>query len=611
MIYKFRRICLLVLLSLSFLYSQDKVVAEIGRHKIYESEFRERFDFSAHPKLLQNDDSLLIKHKFLEQLIAEKLLSLEAQNNGYDSLKAFTDLMIPLQNIFVRDALYKTEVTDKAVRSKDDIISGINRIQKKLKIKFMYSKDANELQNLYLDLKKGDSFDSLLSLRAEAEDQNVPKEVTFGTMDKKIEDLIYNLQIGEFTPPVASNDGYYILKLVGVGKNYDLKSNESTLDDVKRIVETRANHKRYLDYYHKFFSKYKITADKEIFGHLIKYFVPAFKTKYANQTLKSDKEKPNLSGSEVSSAINSLNKKLIRKTFINVKQKPVRAEYFLNQLGQEGFYVNDLSEFSIRSSLSSYIRKFIEDQLLTNEAIKRGLENLPEVKKYLDMWKDSYLAKMRMVNMFDSLKVTNEEAYNFYKQSNGKNLPLQQVNIAEVLTDSLSVAEVVLNKLTKGEDIKSLAVQYTIRDSLKSKGGVFGFFPITKYGDIGKNAAHMKIGDICGPIKVNDGYSIFQLIDRKEDTTNYSMSYDEIKDQIVMQLTLDKFEKYVNEYNAKLANKYGVKIHDDVLASIDDIFMNLVVVRKMGFGGEVYAVPYTEQFDGWYDIWKNNNNINP
>ncbi len=140
---------------------------------------------------------------------------------------------------------------------------------------------------------------------------------------------------------------------------------------------------------------------------------------------------------------------------------------------------------------------------------------------------------------------------------------------------------------------------------------MFGFFPVTKFGEIGKNAAQMEVGEIRGPIKTDDGYSIIQLLETKDDTTNYSMSYDEVKDQIMMALTLTKYEKYINEYNAKLADKYNVKIYDETLKNIDNIFMNLVVVRRMGFGGEIYAVPPTEQFNGWYGVWKKNKNLNP
>jgi foldase protein PrsA len=191
------------------------------------------------------------------------------------------------------------------------------------------------------------------------------------------------------------------------------------------------------------------------------------------------------------------------------------------------------------------------------------------------------------------------------------NIHLPLINIAEVLTDSLVVIETVMNELAAGKNIKELAKKYTKRDSLKEKGGEFGFFPITKYGELGKIASQMSIGQIYGPVKLDEGYSVFQLIDKKEDTAGYKMDYKDVKDQIILMLTMEKFEKYVNEYNASLAQTYGVKIHEDVLKNIENSYINLVVVRYMGFGGEIYAVPVTEQYSGWYEVWKERQKLNP
>lgn len=586
---------------------QERVVAKVGSYKIYESEFKERFDFSVHTKLLQEKDQLAAKEGFLHQLIAEKLLSLDAREKGYNNSKIFSNIITPLKNTFVREALYKQEIKNKTFYKQGEIEKGIEKIKKSLKVKFLFSHKRNDLEKIYYLLKTGASFDSLLALRPEAKVN--PKEITFGTMDKVVEDSVYKLKPGEFTNVMDAGDGFYILKLVRINQNLDLKNQELTYDDVKRIVEIRAEKNRYLDYYHSFFRDHKVTADKGIFEELIRYFVPKFREKYFAKNSKLNADKYYLREGEVSFVLPLLDPSSMNKVFININEKPVQADYFLNQLSQDGLFVSDLNEISIRASLSSYIRKFIEDQLLASEGYKEGLEDSPEVKKYMRMWEDCYLSKMLMTTMFDLVKVSEKEAYSVYKQNDWKESPLELVNVAEVLTDSLDVVEKVLNELSYGVDIKDLARRYTKRDSLKDKGGEFGFFPITEHGEIGRIASQMEIGDVYGPVKLDEGYSVFQLIDKKEDVTVYTKSYDEVKDQLIAKITLARFEKYVNKYNARLANKYGVEIYEDVLKNIDDIFMNLVVVRYMGFGGEIFAVPYTEQYSGWYDIWLNNKNI--
>ncbi len=607
-------LCILIIfVNASLSAQQDRVVATVGPVKIYESEFRDRFDFSAHPNLLQKSDQLTAKNEFLHQLIAEKLLSLDAKEKGYDTTDSFRKIMTPLRNMFLRDALYSKEIKDKSSYSPAEIKEGEARIKKMLTVGFIFSDNINEIGYIYRKLKEGAKFDSLLSLRKE--DRDNPRKVTFGDMEKPVEDSLFSLKEGQFTAPVRAGDGYYILKLLSEDNNTDLKDRESVSDEVKKIVQTRAEYNRYLEYYHSYLGSYRITADKEIFESLIKIFVSAFFEKYGKQdqglltTAEDMNGKYYLKGDEVYSALDKMDNILRKKTFIKIKEDPVKPDFFIYQLSQDGFAVKDIGELNIRSSLSAYLRKFIEDQLFAREGYNEGLENNPEVKNDIGMWEDAYLSKMIKINMFDSIKVSEEQAFSVYKQNDWKEAMPPLINIAEVLTDSLSVAEIVLNELSQGVSIKVLAEKYTKRDSLRDKGGEFGYFDITQHGELGRIASQLNVGDVYGPLKLDDGYSIFQVLDKKEDSTSYTKSFDEVKDQLIAKITLSKFEKYINNYDARLAAKYGVKIHDDVLNAVKNIYLNLVVARRMGFGGEIYAVPYTEEYSGWYDVWMKNKNI--
>jgi parvulin-like peptidyl-prolyl isomerase len=607
--------------SLSFGQPDEKVVAAVGSYKIYESEFKERFDFSVHPEIMKNSDEQSIKKEFLQQLIAEKLLSLRAKELGYDTTEIIRDMVTPLDNMYTRDALYKKEIKDKVTCTTEELEEGLSRIKKKLFVKFLYSTDQPEIKKLFSSLKAGASFDSLLSLRRESADQQVPREITFGTMEKEIEDSIYALNPGEFTSPLQSKDGYYIIRLVSDEYNSSTRSSDMVYEDVKRIVEKRSEYKNYLEYYRNFFSSRKIAADKDIFENLADNFTLLFSKKYSSSGKLYDTTKIYLRGTEVTAVLPGLNPGITEKPFIKIGDDPIFVKTFINHLSQEGLFVRDPGGISIRASLSAYIRKFIEDALLTREGINKGLDKSADVKKYTGMWKDAYLSQMLMLNLFDSVKVSDEEAFNFFRENEGENFPFEWVNIAEVLTDSLNIVETVLNELASGRDIKELARAYTKRDSLKDKGGEFGFFPVTRYGETGRIASGLEVGQVYGPLKLDEGYSVFKVLGKKtaplseindsNSDKGLDVVFSELKDQVVMQLSLNKFKNYVNEYNAGLAQKYGVKIDEEVLNNIKNTFLDLVVVRYMGFGGEIFAVPYTEQFSGWYEIWQQKTNLTP
>lgn len=604
MIYLNKILFLLSLLSACVIAQQDRVLAKIGDYKLYESEFNDRFDFSVHPNLLNKADTMEIKREFLNQLIAEKLLSLDAKEKGLQYSDDYKNMITPLQNMYVRDALYKSEIKNKVSYKNDDIKTGLDRIKNILKLKFIFSKSADEIEAIYKKLNKGEQFDSLLSLRIEAKDQTEPREITFGTMDKSVEDEVYKLKAGDFTKPVKSGDGYYILKLIDKLPNPNLKNAANNLEDVKRIVETRIERSIYLDYYRNFFAKNKVTADKEVFENLVKIFIPKFVEKYSIPELKETNGKIYLRGVEVNSVLVLLDDNVKNKDFIKLKTKTIKPDYFLNQLSMDGFFVSDISEKSIRASLSSYIRKFIEDEMLSMEAMKKGFDKDKNVKRDLSMWGDAYLSKLVMADLLNSIKNPDDELQKIYEMNDWSEAMPDLVNVVEILTDKLEVVETVLKKISEGYDIKQLAKEYTLRDSLRSKNGEFGLMSAAKLGEIGKASLKMNVGDIYGPIKTDEGYSIFKLIDRQPDSSYHKKNFTDVKNEIDTKLTFSKFEKNVNEYTAKLAVKYGVEINENVLNSLSNSFLNLVVVRYMGFGGEIFAVPNTEQFSGWYKLWQ-------
>ncbi|MGE5498012.1 MAG: peptidylprolyl isomerase [Syntrophothermus sp.] len=584
----------------------ERIVAGIGKSNIFESEFIERFNFSVHPYLKNKNDRKQAKLEYLRQLIAEKLLANEARLKGYDTLDIFNSIIGPLQNMYLRDALYKFEIKNKVKISEKEIEEGILRSRKTLGLKFFYSAGEDEINAVYSKLRHGASFDSLLLSRKEAKDQTAEREVTFGTMDKEAEDIIYKLKAGEYSVPVKSKDGFYILKVVSIKDNPQTKDPADMLEEIKKIVSLRSEYSEYLKYTRAFFSPNKISAGREIFEALASLFTAAINGKYISADYIADAGKITLMGREVTSAYNRLPDKLKSKVFISLPGKEVKVKYFLNQLAQEGFRTEDKSELKVRSSLSAYIRKFIQDELLTLSADKKGMKNLPGVKRYLSMWQDSYLSKMLMMDIFDSLKVSAGEALEIYKRSGGNPFTIEKVNIAEILTDSLAVVEHLLKEISEGKDFTELASRYTQRDSLKSRGGEFGFFPVTRHGELGRIASRMKIGQIYGPVKTNEGYSVIKLLERKDEKVNGPQNFEDVKDQIIMKVSAARFEEHINKYTADLARKYGVYINEKTLDDIENIYLNLVVVRYMGFGGEIFAVPYTEQFTGWYDLYIKN-----
>ena len=161
------------------------------------------------------------------------------------------------------------------------------------------------------------------------------------------------------------------------------------------------------------------------------------------------------------------------------------------------------------------------------------------------------------------------------------------------------------------KDIKELAVRFSIKNDVTVSKGESGFKPITYFKEIGSVLNQMKIGEIYGPMKVAEGYSIFKLIDVREDSSLNTESFDEIKKELVNELRHLKMKNSMNQFIAKLAKQKNITVNKELINTIPVTTHNSVVFRLLGFGGKITAVPLIAPNSEWVDEWLNSLKVIP
>jgi hypothetical protein len=126
------------------------------------------------------------------------------------------------------------------------------------------------------------------------------------------------------------------------------------------------------------------------------------------------------------------------------------------------------------------------------------------------------------------------------------------------------------------------------------------------YGEIGKIAGEMKVGEIYGPLRTPEGYSGFKLLDEKEAEITNPAPYEQVQDSVKLQLTAQKYFSKMSGEAAKLADKYGVQVNEKTLLDVKTSEINMFAYRYMGFGGRMIAVPISAPFYEWYFEWQKN-----
>ena len=580
-------------------YDDNRIIAEVGPIKITAGEFKMRYEMVPH--LSKNNNNERLKAETLYSIIAEKLWALEAEELGFDSTDIMQYTFSVVKDMNLRDVLYRKEISDKIKISPKTFTEAKRRALHYLNVRFIHSRDKNEIYTISKNILDGTLFDSILVKRPEYEFQkNKFNQIHFGDMEESAENILYSLNLNEVSPPINSKNDWYIFKLYSVEKEIitDAKKEEKIARDAKQEVEKRANNKAYQNFYHSFFPGKKVETDGILFWSFVDKVTEALEQRRKIEETKNG-ESVYLTPEDFMQIKEQFGSDSLALPFIQLKNNKISLKQFIHTFAYEGFYSDRRNKEEISAQLNSRVKRFIEHELLASEANRQGLENLPEVKSEIEMWRGNYLSTLYKQTLFDSSNVTDSEIKEYFAET--KSLKKNQIliNIIEIFSDNLEVIENVLSDLGEGKEFKEVALKYSETKKLES-----GFVTPSSKGEVGKIAKDLAIGEVYGPIKDKNGFTIFKLIDKKEEAIEFPKEFGEIKHQLKKELKWKKLSKKMINNTVKLANKYGVKVDEKLLYNMPVKNYNMMVYKYMGFGGRMLAVPLTPTFIEWVEKWQ-------
>jgi parvulin-like peptidyl-prolyl isomerase len=611
MIKYFQLILAIFFLSkLLFAQEANEIVAKAGNRVITEDEFKQLYELMPHLSEHLNIDT--IKSEFLYSLIAEKLWAAEAAELRLDTLEYFINSIKPIEKLFVRDALYKDEVETKISISEHEVLRGLLKNNIKLSVYVMTFKDSVKAFNTYHQILEGASYDSILSMSAESKLKPAPVEIKYGDLsDEYIEDVLFSLSPGEISIPLKTNSGWFIFKLAEKQIQASEDSPQGkTAHSVREIIKERKAKEIGTKFLKNLFAGITVRPSEQLFFHLADYIGIILQNKNPEKD-QTGEMKYFLNESDILTIIDTSSVDFSRLHLVDLNETKLTVKDFLYELIFAGFGVKQASFTHIINELNLKLKSFIEKELITAEAYKRGLNNHPEVRREMVRWEENYLAQLFSNRFVDSVKVEDYEIEEFYNSIYKAEDPGLQVNILEILVDDLDVVKLILDDLKNEKDFRELALHHTKREWTKNKGGEFGYFPVSMFGEIGRISAGMRIDEVYGPIKVPEGYSIVKLLDKKKSRDGNLNSYEDVKDLLHSELLNKKLEIIYNRKTAEYADKYGLKINYEVLKQIKVSDLNMFTHRYMGFGGRIAAVPYTTPRYRWIYEWMKNQKILP
>ena len=528
---------------------------------------------------------------------------------GFDTTDYFKYSIQQIEDLYVRDELYKREIDSKVRISQNDIQKALNRSSKSLSVRIISTYDSSSVFNYYNLLLKGAPFDSIgrISDPVEYDSNKAPIKITYGQMqDDHVEDVLYSLKTGQFSAPIKSGNIWFIFKIAGVNSQVPHNAHDPNYNRaITNIIRMRKSRIIGVKYLNKFYKNKKATVDSTLFLKLAGEISSVLIKKEASHNFGRDNKLFLDEGSIIKILDDFRN--IQDDEIVHLEKNPIKLKEYLYSLVIYPLLIKDASFKSVAYNLMENLNKYIQYKFLSEKGYEEGFQNIPDVKEEIDIWRDDFLAKMFRNTFHDSIHVTNEDVNKYYKAHKG----IEKVNLLEIINDNLDIIETVFKELKAGKDFRSLAEKYAQSSWLKSRGCETGYLIASSFGKIGEAAEKLKLNEMYGPIKTDSGYAVIKLIGRKIDSTktneDFNIEKDDIKDELLAKEFNQKFFKYI----AELAEKYKYSINKEKLKNIRVMDIPMFTYKYIGFGGRIAAMPFLDAWYDWVKYINNKSNIIP
>ena len=584
----------------TFPQDDQSVVAKIGKDQISAKDFKLRIELSPYisaNKTIDQHSDQEFKNDFLYSLIAEKLWAKDAEALGFISSDKYKFYFKSLEELFVRDALFRREVDDKVKLSAIDVNNGIQKSQFKLVTQVISTKDSNKIYSFFDQIRKSKNFDSSLANFPEFDTSDV--DVTLGSLkDEEIEDSLYSLELNQFTSPIKSEIGWLIFKLKNkIFTPIDL-SDKVTIDRMKKAVRERRIEIRYHEYMKELLAGTKIDISPEPFLFVFRSLWDIIKEKPGDTDII---KVYSVNEFDFASIIKSSSEEELIRPLFSLEKNNISVKDFLGDLSFNGFSVPSQDSALVFQKLEKRAKQFVENQIIAKEGYKRKLNLAPDVVKDLSLWRQKYLAELYSKSSLDSINISDDELYDYYIKEIVNEKESLLFNLRIVLLTELDEVSKIFDLIKEGKQFEEIIKQYGKTDSLVNENGETGLKPISLLSDIGEIALRLRLNEVYGPIRRNNAYSIVQLFDESKRRDSLQLTFESIKNELRNSLRIKMMTEKLEKITSNLAEKYNVKIYNDELDKIQITKIPMFLHRFMGFGGRIAGVPLLTPFSGWID----------
>jgi parvulin-like peptidyl-prolyl isomerase len=530
----------------------DDTLAVVNDYEITVDEFYNFFPEDAYA-FASAQEEFDFKSSVLDSVIISRMLVQAAYEKGMDKTEEMARVVLGSRDKFLLDVLYQREITAKSEPTEAEIRDFYNRMDTKIRLQHILVSNPDTAQMLFEKLADGESFEKLAYeysvFPTAKKDKGDLGYITWGMMIDEVQEVAFNMEAGELSPPIKSFMGYHIVEVSDRSAN-DARTSFEEMRDGLRTEITGLNSYRHI---RALVEDLKIRYPIRVETTTCDYLMHKREQMYPPQILatlpRSDFDMEQLDRNE---------KELIMASWDGGQ---ITLQDYLTRLQSVPLFVRpDLDDYD---SLAATIFLLVREEVMAMEARNRGFESDPEFISKLRLFKELNMAELMRSDSIPKSPDPDEAMIRQYYDDHPEQFTTAaKVHVYEILLRDEMKANQLKQKIKLIEEFKERAMELTERPGRRNTGGDLGTITDRFYPEIFAAAWETPVGSIGGPV-VDDGkYSIFWVEDKIQPALkDYLGSKRSIHDQLVWENDQAAFAAWIEERRSSTS----IEINDDAI----------------------------------------------
>lgn len=160
------------------------------------------------------------------------------------------------------------------------------------------------------------------------------------------------------------------------------------------------------------------------------------------------------------------------------------------------------------------LEHFGREKVIEHEFYKLGLEEEPYFRDKVQRKKDEVLLNEMFVAMQDTASVTEDEVREYYEEHRDDYVTQPLISLAVMTFDSEDVARQAAEKVSRGEDFATVAIDFSIYSGSESGFDTTGYIDRSKATPLFDAIWEKEIGSTAGPVLLDGRWKVAKLLGR-------------------------------------------------------------------------------------------------